>query len=126
MRIAITLLTFFIYLAPTNAQERPQIENRGEHLTVAAINGDTVLITGQEFGVASGPESMYRWAVYRAGKLHGVYLGLSGDPFLRVVLGPGTYTVIRYTDYYSPDGQTGITESRKIEFTMLTPLEYSE
>lgn len=125
MRIAITLLTILIYMAPANAQ-RPKIENHGEQLTVTAITQDTVLICGQDFGIASGPEATYRWAVYRTGKLHGVYLGLDGNPFLRVVLGPGTYTVIRYTDYYSPEGQTGITESGKVEFCMLPPLEYNE
>lgn len=125
---AITLLAILILIfqGTANGQACIQLENHGEQITIEETQGDTVTIRGQEFGIAAGPAAMYRWVIFRDGKLHGVYLGLDNNPFLRVVLGPGAYRVIRYTDYYSPDGLPGITASRVIEFCILTPLEYSE
>ncbi len=121
------LLLLLITILPLSVNAQTIcIERFGEGLEVESIAGDTVTIIGQEFGIASGHDLVYRYVVYRDGQLHGVYLGMDDNPFLRILLSPGSYRVIRYSDYYSPAGQTGITESKVVEFCLLPPVEYSE
>lgn len=118
MRATVLLILFPLFL---NAQ----MDFYGEELWVQEISEDTTLIRGQHFGIDSGEYLMYRWVVHKDGELYGTYLGKEGNPFLRIVLSPGNYSITRYTDYYTSGEQTGVTKSKRLDFYYRNPLEYS-
>lgn len=124
MKFAILL---FVLLPVLGNAQAACIENHGEEIWLQDAHGDTLVFRGQDFGIASGPESMYRWVVTRSGHLDAVYLTQAGDPLLQILAtGPGEYRVTRYTDYYTAGILTGVVESKTIAFTIRTPLEYNE
>lgn len=103
-----------------------QMDAYGEKLWVEAVAGDTITFRGEHFGIDSGPEMEFKWAIQKNGEEYGVFLEEESNLFLRVILPEGDYRIVRYTYYYTDGKVTGITESREIAFGHYAKREVKE
>lgn len=109
-----TVVLFFLLL-PTLAFG--QYDRYGEHLAVEDIAGNTISISGQHFGIDSGPEMEFKWEVYKNEELYQVHKCAEDKRDVKLTLAPGNYRIVRYTYYYSEGQVTGITESESLIFS---------
>lgn len=93
-----------------------QMDSYGEKLWVEAISGDTITLRGEHFGIDSGPEMEFKWAIQKDGQEYGIFPKEENDLFLQLSLPYGDYRIVRYTYYYADGKVMGITESREIVF----------